>query len=57
MKTEFLYLIFHAIVTLGVLIGFLIRNEHRITVIEVNLNNLKTSHDVLTHHGTVPHSE
>ena len=55
MKMEAAYLIIHAIITLGALIGFLIRNEHRITAIEVNFKNLKNSHDILTNHGTLPH--
>lgn len=55
MSIETAYLIIHGIVTVGALIGFLIRNEHRITAIEINFNNLKNSHDILTNHGTLPH--
>ena len=55
MTIEVLYLIFHGVVTLGALIGFLIKNDHRITTVEVELRALKESHDTLTHHGTLPH--
>jgi hypothetical protein len=49
------YLIIHGVITVGALIGFLIRNEHRITKLEVEHKGLKNSHDVLTSHGTIPH--
>lgn len=49
------YLLVHGISTVGGIVFFLIRNEHRITRVETTLNNLKTSHDVLTEHGTIPH--
>lgn len=49
------YLIIHGISTIGVIVIFLIRNEHRITKIESDLTNLKTSHNVLTKYGTIGH--
>ncbi len=49
------YLFVHGISTVGAMIIFLIRNEHRITKLETNLNNLKTSHDALTNYGTIPY--
>ena len=49
------YLIIHGVSTVGAILIFLIRNEHRITQLETNLNNLKKSHDVLTDHGTIRH--
>jgi hypothetical protein len=55
MTMELGYLIIRGIITVGVVISFLIRNEHRITKLEVEHNNLKDSHDTLTSHGTIPH--
>lgn len=49
------YLLIHGISTVGAVIVFLIRNEHRITWVETTLNNLKESHDQLTDHGTIGH--
>lgn len=49
------YLIIHGISTIGAIIIFLIRNEHRITKLETSLDNLKQSHDKLTDYGTNPH--
>ena len=49
------YLIVHGISTIGAVIVFLIRNEHRITKLETTLNNLKDSHDQLTDYGTIGH--
>lgn len=49
------YLIVHGISTVGAIVVFLIRNEHRITKVETNLNNLKDSHDQITHYGTIGH--
>ena len=51
------YLIVHGVSTVGAIIIFLIRNEHRITKLEVTLDSLKTSHDVLTGRGTVSHGK
>lgn len=49
------YLIAHGVSTVGAIIVFLVRNEHRITKLETSLNNLKESHDALTDHGTIRH--
>ena len=49
------YLIVHGISTVGAIVIFLIRNEHRITKVETTLNNLKDSHDQITHYGTIGH--
>jgi len=51
------YLVGHGIATLGAIILFLIRNEHRITKVETAFNLLKESHDTLTNHGTKPHAD
>jgi len=50
-----IYLVAHAATTLGALIGFLIRNEHRVTKLETSLSALKESHDTLTNKGTSRH--
>ena len=49
------YLLVHGISTIGAVVIFLIRNEHRVTKLETTLNNLKESHDRLTNHGTIHH--
>lgn len=49
------YLLVHGISTVGAVVIFLIRNEHRITKLETNFNNLQKSHDSLTNHGTKGH--
>jgi len=49
------YLCVHGVATVGAIVIFLIRNEHRITKVETILNNLKESHDELTDHGTIKH--
>lgn len=49
------YLAIHGISTIGAVVVFLIRNEHRVTKLETTLNNLKESHDTLTEHGTIGH--
>ena len=49
------YLVIHGVSTIGTIIVFLIRNEHRLTKLEVSHENLKASHDVLTRLGTTPH--
>jgi hypothetical protein len=51
------YLIIHGVITVGAIITFLVKNEHRITKLEVDHKHLKGSHDTLTHHGTIPHAE
>lgn len=56
MNNEFwAYLIIHGVSTIGLIVIFLIRNEHRVTKVETTLNNLKESHDALTSHGTIQH--
>lgn len=49
------YLLVHGLSTIGAVVIFLIRNEHRVTKLETTLNNLKESHDTLTDHGTIGH--
>ena len=49
------YLVIHGISTIGAVLVFLIRNEHKVTKLETTLNNLKESHDTLTEHGTIGH--
>lgn len=49
------YLIVHGISTVGAVIVFLIRNEHRITKLETSHQALKESHNALTDHGTIRH--
>jgi NADH:ubiquinone oxidoreductase subunit 2 (subunit N) len=51
------YLLIHGVSTIGAIIVFLIRNENRLTKLETSLNGLKTSHDVLTNHGTIGHKK
>ena len=51
------YLLVHGISTVGAVVIFLIRNEHRITKLEVSHDSLKASHDALTRHGTVSHGK
>lgn len=51
------YLLAHGITTVGAMVIFLIRNEHRITKMETRLDYLEKSHDTLTAHGTVPHGQ
>lgn len=50
-----IYLTLHGITTIGALIGFLLRNEHRITKQETMLSNLKEQHDRLTGMGFIQH--
>lgn len=50
-----IYLAIHGITTVGAIIIFLIRNEHRITKTETRLDYLEKSHDTLTAKGTAPH--
>lgn len=49
------YLWVHGLSTIGAIIVFLVRTEHRITVVETKLGLLKESHDHLTGHGQVGH--
>lgn len=49
------YLLVHGLSTVGAVVVFLIRNEHRITKLETAFNNLKESHDSLTSYGNLPH--
>lgn len=49
------YLLVHGLSTIGAVVIFLVRNEHRVTKLETTLNNLKESHDTLTDHGTIGH--
>lgn len=57
MESLYIYLGIHGLTTVGSIIIFLIRNEHRLTKLEVSHDNLKTSHDVLTSHGTISHGK
>jgi hypothetical protein len=57
MNTELLiYLAIHGTATVGSLVAFMVRNEHRITRIETKLENLEKSHNMLTDHGTIGHA-
>ena len=49
------YLLVHGLSTVGAVVIFLVRNEHRITKLETNFINLKETHDRLTNHGTIEH--
>ena len=52
---EIIYLTIHGVTTVGSVIVFLVRNEHRITKMETRLDYLEKSHDTLTAKGTLPH--
>ena len=54
-QPEILYLGLHAATTVGTVVIFLVRNEHRITKMETRLDYLEKSHDALTNRGTLPH--
>lgn len=49
------YLLVHGVSTIGAIIIFLIRNEHRLTETETTLKLLKDQHDIITGRGTIPH--
>lgn len=49
------YLLVHGLSTIGAVVIFLVRNEHRVTKLETSFNNLKETHDRLTNHGTIGH--
>ena len=49
------YLVVHGLSTVGAIVIFLVRNEHRITKLETSFNNLEKTHDWLTNYGTNPH--
>ena len=49
------YLLIHGFSTVGAVVIFLVRNEHRITKLETTLSGLKESHDALTDYGTIRH--
>lgn len=49
------YLAIHGISTIGAVVVFLIRNEHRITKMETRLDYLEKSHDTLTAKGRIGH--
>ena len=42
------YLIIHGVTTLGAMVTFLVRNEHRITRLETTVTLLKEQHDRYT---------
>ena len=52
---EIIYLTIHGVTTVGTVIVFLVRNEHRITKMETRLDYLEKSHDTLTAKGTIGH--
>ena len=54
-QPDLFYLGLHAVTTVGTVVIFLIRNEHRITKMETRLDYLEKSHDTLTAMGTLPH--
>ncbi len=49
------YLVIHGVSTIGAIIVFLIRNEHRLTKLETSYTNLKDQHDAITSVGTKGH--
>jgi len=49
------YLVIHGITTVGSVVIFLIRNEHRITKLETTLSLLKDQHDRYTALNFNPH--
>ncbi len=49
------YLAIHGVSTIGAIIIFLIRNEHRLTKLETSHQLLKESHDAMTNIGTKGH--
>lgn len=49
---EYIYLGLHAATTVGTVVVFLVRNEHRITKMETRLDYLEKSHDAYTAKGT-----
>jgi len=49
------YLLVHGISTVGAVVIFLVRNEHRVTKLETSLDNLQKSHDIFTDHGRIGH--
>ena len=56
MNTDLLiYLAIHGTATVGSLVAFMVRNEHRITRIETKLETLELQHYALTKDGTTPH--
>lgn len=50
------YLLLHGVSTIGAIILFLIRTEHRITKLETRLDDLKEEHDKITSLNTKHHS-
>jgi len=52
--TIILYLLVHGITTVGSIMLFFIRNEHRITKIETKLDYLERSHGLLMATGRDP---
>jgi len=52
-----IYLAVHGVTTVGSLIAFLIRNEHRLTRLETKQESLEKQHNALTSYGTKPHQE
>lgn len=51
-----LYMVLHGLSTIGAITIFLIRNEHRITKLEVSHKDLKDQHNTLTAMGTTAHA-
>lgn len=43
---ELIYLIFHAIITVGAIFGFFLRIEHRITRLETKVENMEKRHQM-----------
>lgn len=49
-----IYLTIHGITTVGAIIGFFIRNEHRITKLETTLDILHREHTrIMSQHGHI----
>lgn len=51
------YLSIHGVSTIGTIVLFLIRNEHRLTKLETTVALIKEQHDALTNVGTIGHKK
>lgn len=53
-----IYLVIHGITTVGAIVGFFIRNEHRITKLETTLDILHREHTrIMSQHGHIRTSD
>ena len=56
-ETVNIYLIIHGITTIGAVVAFLLRTEHRMTRTETRLDTIEKQHNVMTAYGLVPHNQ